>query len=119
MVRSLYQAKAARQIFRAYKNSLRGDAKNIVMIAFDLLFLQGRDLRRVPLLDRKKALKEVISGTAIEYSEHFEMDGAELYQRACKAELEGVVSKSQIRSTPEGAATTGSRRPAPIAKRWQ
>jgi ATP-dependent DNA ligase len=112
MVRSLYQAKAARQIFRAYKNSLRGDAKNIVMIAFDLLFLQGRDLRRVPLLDRKKALKEVISGTAIEYSEHFEMDGAELYQRA-------VVSKSQIRPTPEGAATTGSRRPAPIAKRWQ
>ncbi|MCK1565186.1 non-homologous end-joining DNA ligase [Bradyrhizobium sp. 173] len=79
--------------FSQLQNSLRGGAQNIVMVAFDLLYLTGRDLRRVPLEDRKKALQELISEKPIQYSEHFEIDGAELYQRACQAGLEGIVSK--------------------------
>lgn len=63
---------------------LRGTAENI---------LDGRDLRMMPLVDRKALLKSVIAETAIEYSEHFEIDGAELYRRACEAGLEGIVSK--------------------------
>lgn len=47
----------------------------------------------MPLVDRKALLKPVVAGTAIEYSEHFEIEGAELYRRACEAGLEGIVSK--------------------------
>jgi hypothetical protein len=101
--------------FSMLQNSLRGTAENIVMVAFDMLYLNGRDLRRVPLVDRKALLKPVIAGTAIEHSEHFEIGGAELYRRACKAGLEGIVSK--VGSSPY-AATTGSRPPAPTARRW-
>jgi bifunctional non-homologous end joining protein LigD len=84
--------------FSMLQNSLRGGAENIVMVAFDMLYLNGRDLRRVPLVDRKALLKPVIEKTAIEYSEHFEIDGAELYRRACEAGLEGIVSK--VASSP-------------------
>lgn len=79
--------------FSQLQNSLRGRAQNIVMVSFDLLYLKGRDLRRVPLEKRKAVLKELIEDTPVQYSEHFEIDGAELYQRACQAGLEGVVSK--------------------------
>ena len=79
--------------FAVLQNSLTGKADNIVMVAFDLLYLNGRDLRRVPLVGRKAVLKKLIGATPIQYSEHFDMDGFELYRRACGAELEGVVSK--------------------------
>jgi hypothetical protein len=48
--------------------------------------------------DRKVLLKSMFANTAIEYSEHFEIDGAELYRRACEAGLEGIVSK--VASSP-------------------
>lgn len=76
--------------FSVLQNSLRGGAENIVLI----LYLNGRDLRRVPLVDRKGLLKSVIAGTATEYGVHFEIDGAELSRRACEAGLEGIVSKA-------------------------
>ncbi|MCK1343658.1 bifunctional non-homologous end joining protein LigD [Bradyrhizobium sp. GM2.2] len=79
--------------FSQLQNSLRGRAQNIVMVAFDLLYLNGHDLRRVPLEKRKAVLKELIEDTPVQYSEHFDIDGAELYRRACQAGLEGIVSK--------------------------
>ncbi|EHR03216.1 non-homologous end-joining DNA ligase [Bradyrhizobium sp. WSM471] len=79
--------------FSQLQNSLRGRAQNIVMVAFDLLYLQSRDLRRMPLGKRKAVLKELIEGSPVQYSEDFEIDGAELYRRACQAGLEGIVSK--------------------------
>lgn len=88
--------------FSALQNSLRGNADNIVLVAFDLLYLGGRDLRRVPLEERKHILKKLISGTAIQYSDHFDMDGPELYRRTCRAGLEGVVSK--IANSPYAGA---------------
>ncbi|MCK1402006.1 non-homologous end-joining DNA ligase [Bradyrhizobium sp. 4] len=86
--------------FAILQKSLAGNADNIGMIAFDLLYLDGRDLRRVPLLQRKAALKRLIANTPIAYSEHFDMDGAELFRRVCAGELEGVVSK--IADSPYG-----------------
>ncbi|MET4319207.1 non-homologous end-joining DNA ligase [Bradyrhizobium sp. RT5a] len=79
--------------FSQLQNSLRGSAQNIVMMAFDLLYLKGRELRREPLEERKKALQALIENTPIQYSEHFEIGGAELYRRACQAGLEGIISK--------------------------
>jgi bifunctional non-homologous end joining protein LigD len=86
--------------FATLQNSLTGKADNLVMVAFDLLYLDGRDLRRLPLRERKAALKALVAGTSIEYSDHFDMDGAELFRRVCAGELEGVVSK--IADSPYG-----------------
>jgi len=75
------------------QNELKGRSKKIVMVAFDLLYLNGHDLRGLPLIERKALLKKIISKTDIQFSESFEIDGREMYKHACEAGLEGVVSK--------------------------
>jgi bifunctional non-homologous end joining protein LigD len=64
-----------------------------VLVAFDLLYLNGHDLRKAPLFQRKAQLKKIIAVTDVQFSESFEVDGKEIYEHACKAGLEGVVSK--------------------------
>ena len=63
------------------------------MVAFDLLYLNGYDLRKLPLSERKALLQKIIAKTDIQFSESFEIDGREMYKHACKTGLEGVVSK--------------------------
>jgi bifunctional non-homologous end joining protein LigD len=79
--------------FSVLQNELKGTSKKIVMVAFDLLYLNGRDLRKLPLLERKAILQKLIAKTAIQFSESFELDGGEMFKHACKTGLEGVVSK--------------------------
>jgi len=79
--------------FSVLQNELKGRSKKIVMVAFDLLYLNGYDLRKLPLSERKALLKKIITKTDIQFSESFEVDGREIYKHACKAGLEGVVSK--------------------------
>ncbi|WP_213290944.1 RNA ligase family protein [Bradyrhizobium sp. sGM-13] len=79
--------------FSVLQNELKGESKNIVMVAFDLLYLNGYDLRKLPLIERKSLLKKTIGGTDIQFSESFEIDGREMFAHACKIGLEGVVSK--------------------------
>jgi bifunctional non-homologous end joining protein LigD len=79
--------------FSVLQNELKGRSKKIVMVAFDLLYLNGYDLRKLPLFERKALLKKIIAETDIQFSESFEVDGSEMYKHACKTGLEGVVSK--------------------------
>jgi bifunctional non-homologous end joining protein LigD len=79
--------------FSVLQNELKGRSTKIVMVAFDLLYLNGYDLRRLPLFERKALLKKLIDGTDVQFSESFEVDGPEMYKHACKTVLEGVVSK--------------------------
>jgi bifunctional non-homologous end joining protein LigD len=79
--------------FSVLQNELKGRSTNIVMVAFDLLYLNGYDLRSLPLFERKALLTNIIAYTDIQFSESFEVDGAQMYQHACKTGLEGVVSK--------------------------
>jgi len=79
--------------FSVLQNELKGKSTKIVMVAFDLLFLNGYDLRKLPLVERKAHLKKLINGTDIQFSESFEVDGPEMYKHACTVGLEGVVSK--------------------------
>ncbi len=79
--------------FSVLQNQLKGKSDNIVMVAFDLLYLHGYDLRKLPLMERKAQLKKLIAKTAIQFSESFEVDGREMYEHACSIGLEGVVSK--------------------------
>ena len=79
--------------FSVLQNELKGKSKSIVLVAFDLLYLNGRDIRKLPLLQRKAELRKILSGTDIQFSESFEIDGREMFAHACKLGLEGVVSK--------------------------
>ena len=83
--------------FSVLQNELRGKSTRIVMIAFDLLYLNGYGLRKLPLLERKAHLKKLIEKTEIQFSESFEIDGKEMFAHACKVGLEGVVSKVRER----------------------
>jgi bifunctional non-homologous end joining protein LigD len=88
--------------FSVLQNELTGNSTKIVMVAFDLLYLNGHDLRRLPLLERKGILRKLIAKTAIQFSESFELDGREMFKHACKTGLEGVVSKVRdSRYTPD------------------
>ena len=75
------------------RSQLKGASTKIVLVAFDLVYLNGRDLRKVPLLERKAALKKIITGSDLQLSDSFEIDGREMFTHACKVGLEGVVSK--------------------------
>ncbi|MDA9542267.1 DNA ligase [Bradyrhizobium sp. CCBAU 21362] len=79
--------------FSVLQNELKGRSTNIVLVAFDLLYLNGRDLRKLPLFQRKTELKKIVSGTGIQFSESFEIEGHEMFAHACKIGLEGVISK--------------------------
>ena len=64
-----------------------------VYYAFDLLYLDDRDFRDLPLLERKARLAELVAGPdLVKYSEHFE-DGRSLWRLACSIGAEGVMSK--------------------------
>jgi bifunctional non-homologous end joining protein LigD len=65
----------------------------VVFYAFDLLYLDGRDLRGLPLIERKRLLKEVLRpNDVVRYSEHF-TDGAALLEAAKQQGVEGIVGK--------------------------
>jgi bifunctional non-homologous end joining protein LigD len=79
--------------FSVLQNELKGRSTKIVMVAFDLLYLDGHDLRKLPLFERKALLKKLIADTDVQFSDSFEVDGREMFKHACKTGLEGVVSK--------------------------
>ena len=76
-----------------------GKTDNLIYFAFDLLFADGMDLRRLPLGERKQRLKVMLEARArgksklIRYVEHFETGGDAILQSACRLSLEGIVSK--------------------------
>ena len=72
-----------------------GRADRLVFYLFDLLYLDGHDLRPVPLIDRKAALEALIGvgSPVLRYSEHFEEDGELVLRHACRLSLEGIISK--------------------------
>jgi bifunctional non-homologous end joining protein LigD len=75
-----------------------GPGDHLVFFAFDLLFLDGRDLRSSTLIERKQALAELLAchanpSTPLQVSEHFEGDAEALFDRASELGLEGIVSK--------------------------
>jgi len=75
-----------------------GAKVDLTYFAFDLLHLDGHNLRDLSLLKRKKFLDKLISGlpdnSPIHLSEHFEGDGAQIFSKACGLGAEGIISKS-------------------------
>jgi hypothetical protein len=71
----------------------RGDGA--VLCAFDLIELEGEDLRRAPIEHRKRTLAKLVRTPhpGIVLNEHYEGDGAIIFREACKLGCEGIVSK--------------------------
>src|SRR5215208_2993883 len=69
--------------------------EQVVLFAFDLLAVDGEDLRREPLQVRKATLASVLAkaGVGLRFNEHIEADGPTVFARACRMGLEGIVSK--------------------------
>ena len=76
----------------------------VFLYAFDLIELNGDDLRRDPLEVRKATLASLLSGAraSILFNEHIEADGPTVFAHACKMGLEGIVSKRKASSYRSG-----------------
>jgi DNA primase len=85
------------------RHALQGDidagrTDRLLYFVFDLLYLNGFDLRSVPLIRRKHLLSNLLSVIPlrrIQLAEHLEADGPEVVERACEMNLAGIVSKKR------------------------
>ncbi|MGE3315416.1 MAG: non-homologous end-joining DNA ligase [Planctomycetaceae bacterium] len=92
--------KDGRSDFQLLQNTL-GNAAGThrpIYYAFDLLYLDGYDITKVPLESRKELLRKLLEASpgvedAILYTDHVVGSGAALLHEACKAGLEGIISK--------------------------
>lgn len=86
---------AGKTNFQALQASLKGGKADLVYFAFDLLELDGEDLKALPLVERKEKLAKLLgkSKGTIRYSEHISGKGEKLLDSFCEMGLEGVVSK--------------------------
>src|SRR5229473_311514 len=78
-----------------------GDTGALVYYCFDLPYLDGRDLTRLPLIERKSALRGLLAGSGgpavtggiVRYTDHQDSRGPEFFRQACAMALEGIISK--------------------------
>ncbi len=93
--------------FQALQNALSGEPKaRLIYYVFDVLHLEGYDLTKVPLRDRKKILRWLVSplpaDSSVRLSDHFEGSGDVFLREACKHSLEGVICKRADRPYVSG-----------------
>jgi bifunctional non-homologous end joining protein LigD len=81
--------------FHGLRSAIAWNAERLAFVAFDLLHLDGRDLRKLPLLERRAILWDLVKPAkeTIQFSEHIEGNGAEVFSGVEKLGLEGMVSK--------------------------
>ena len=91
------QDEKGRSSFQRLQNAFdAGRDASIVYYVFDAPFLEGRDLRRLPLEQRKKRLEKALGetdGTPVRYSSHLAGEARDVLEQACKMELEGLIGK--------------------------
>jgi bifunctional non-homologous end joining protein LigD len=95
--RSSFSLMQQRAGFHAGKRRLqRREGVPIIYYAFDLLYLDGLDLRRVALERRKQLLQDRIEvGEVIHFSDHYAEKGLALFEAAKQRGLEGIVAKKR------------------------
>ena len=89
--------------FQRLQNFMKGSgASPLVYFAFDLLHVNGRDLRGAPLEARKELLQELLERGAFDendclrFNPHWIGQGERLYRECCRRELEGIISKHRV-----------------------
>lgn len=79
------------QWLQNYGENQRG---SLIYYVFDLLYYDGKDLTRLPLIERKKVLREILPVLPrVRYCDHFAGRGIDFFEIAIKTGLEGVVAK--------------------------
>ena len=80
--------------FSALIKAVHKKSEAIAFVAFDLLHMDGIDLRKEPLIRRRDLLRELIPDDgSIQFSDHFVASGKEIFEAVKKLGLEGIVSK--------------------------
>ena len=80
-------------------NELMSRKGKPVFYAFDLLWLDGDDLRSLPLIERKRRLHKLVQRSrshAIIYAQHIEDQGVGFFEETCSRDLEGIVAKRKL-----------------------
>jgi bifunctional non-homologous end joining protein LigD len=95
-----------RTSFQALQNTAAADSRGtLVYFVFDVLRLDGKNLESLSLEERKAMLKKLVGGRStgrIRFSEHIEGNGEAFFAQACRAGLEGIVSKRRDQSYRAG-----------------
>jgi bifunctional non-homologous end joining protein LigD len=82
-----------RSRFQLLQNALNKKAR-LLYVVFDAMFVDGKDIRKTPLLERKTILKGLLPrGPLVRYSEHVAQFGKREYAKAQRAHEEGVIAK--------------------------
>lgn len=81
--------------YAAFRRAIKSDPGRLVFVAFDLLHLDGQDLRSRTLLERRSRLEHLVrnAGPVIQFSQHVAGGGSGFYEAADQLGLEGMVSK--------------------------
>ena len=91
--------------FQLLQNALRHEAK-LLYCAFDLMFCDGEDLRKLTLLDRKKRFKDILPRhKLIALSRHRKALGTKFFEEAERKGLEGIMAKRAVSQYLSGART--------------
>jgi len=86
--------------FNLLQSTLSGESQgNLSLVLFDLLHLDGVDIDRAPLSERKALLQELLTDPPahLAFSTHFEGDAEEIWQKAAERHYEGIISKRSDR----------------------
>jgi bifunctional non-homologous end joining protein LigD len=93
--------------FEALKSVIRWRPQTLILCAFDLLHLNGKDLRDQPLMERRDKLKDLIpSEHPFLFSEEFTGDAAAFFRACADHQLEGIVSKLAFSKYRSGRSKT-------------
>jgi bifunctional non-homologous end joining protein LigD len=103
--------------FSVLQNELKGKSTKIVMVAFDLLYLNGYDLRKLPLVERKQHLKKLIAKTDIRSARAVISTASRCTSTPARSVSKVSSPRCGIADTAQAGATTGSRRPVPSGRR--
>ncbi|MER9135098.1 DNA ligase [Mesorhizobium sp. M0830] len=81
--------------FHALRSAMAWNAERLAFVAFDLLHLNGKDLRPLPAVERRAMLWDLVKPAtgAIQFSQHVDGGGAEFFKGVERLGLEGMVSK--------------------------
>jgi bifunctional non-homologous end joining protein LigD len=80
--------------FQLLQNFHRDRKGTLAYYVFDILHLNGRDLTKLPLTERKRILQGIVTGSGlVRVSEHVEKEGRRFYAAAVKEKLEGIIAK--------------------------
>jgi bifunctional non-homologous end joining protein LigD len=99
---------AGKPDFSSLQNAFDRRSTEIVMFVFDVMWLNGTDIRAQPLRARRQLLRELIDdveGPLVRFSQDFAQDPQSLVSSACKMKLEGIIGKHGDSSYRSGRST--------------